>query len=121
MCQSLCLEEVSAVGAGYAKHSEVCVGNQLGQRKECMSLLPSLSAWSWRWGHIARPGNKIISLSDGPPLGLAHSRFPIGFIVNGIQAGGSGVQSEGDMQGLVQQRLQERKGCSSRSPAPGEV
>lgn len=88
MCQSLLLEEISAVGAGYAKHSKVCGDNQLGQRKECMSLPPSLSAWSWRWACIARSGNKIISLSDGPPLGLAHSRFPIEFIFCGIQGGG---------------------------------
>lgn len=101
MCQSLCLEGVPAVGAGYAKHSKVCGDNQLGQRKECMSPLPSLSAWSWRWRCIARPGNKIISLSDGPPLGLAHSRFPIAFIFCGIRGGGSGVQSKGYMDRLA--------------------
>lgn len=87
-----------------------------------MSLPPSLSAWSWKWACIARSGNKIISLSDGPPLGLAHSRFPIEFIFGGIQGGGgAGVHSEGDTERLVQQRLRERKGCSKHSPAAGEV
>lgn len=33
--------------------------------------------------------NKIISLSDGPPLGLGESPFPIEFIFMGIQGGGS--------------------------------
>lgn len=89
MCQSLRLEGIPAVGAGYAKHSKVCGDNQLGQGEKCMSLPPSLSARSWRWACIARSGNKIISLSDGPPLGLAHSRFPIEFIFSGIQGGGS--------------------------------
>lgn len=49
--------------------------------------------------------NKIISLSDGPPLGLAHSRLPIEFIFPGIQGGGIGAQSEGKAEKLVQQRL----------------
>lgn len=52
--------------------------------------------------------NKIISLSDRPPLALAHSRFSVEFIFSGIQGGGSGVQSEGNMEGLVQQRQRKR-------------
>ena len=43
--------------------------------------------------------NKIISLSDGPPLGPGRAWFPIECIFGGIQRGGSGVQAEGSMEG----------------------
>lgn len=57
-----------------------------------MSLLPSLSAWRWRWGCIARPRDKIISLSDGPPPRRAHSRSPVKCAFGGgVRAGGSRV------------------------------
>lgn len=58
--------------------------------------------------------NKIISLSDGPPLGLGQSPFPIEFIFTEIQGGGSRVRSEGNMGRLVRQRLppeRRRKGA----------
>jgi hypothetical protein len=71
-----CQEEACAVRVGYAKHSKECGDNQLGQRKECVALLLHYlqGAGGGALHYRARESeeNKIISLSDCPPLGSAH-------------------------------------------------
>lgn len=104
---------------------EVCGDNQLGQEEGVDVTASLISAWSWRWGCFAGlwepEENKIISLSDGPPLGpvAGSGGFQLNLFWGRMQQGGSRVSSQKGHHGRAR-GFGERNCCSSHSPAPEE-